>query len=241
MNHREEELGGNSKGLMAPYPPVETFIKILEDKIRKRRPTPIDGALLQEWGLSKSNASKILPALKFLGIIDLKGNPTPIWDSLTVTDEIKFQRAVGNMIREAYSALLEQYPYALSESDDVLADLIAEIYKTSPSVRGPAVAFLRRLQQMSDIEGSTAGQSASADAWSGGHWPSQDSMSETIPLVSTSRPDFGRVDHSGDEWRVTAAVPQLHINLHLRITPNTKKDQIDAIFESISEHLFASK
>jgi hypothetical protein len=40
-----------------------------------------------------------------------------------------------------------------------------------------------------------------------------------------------------------SAIPQLHINIQLHVSPETTADQIDKIFESMAKHLkgFASK
>lgn len=140
----EPQEGNGTSELRAPYATWDTFGPVLE-RIRRRSPTSLDVQILQGWNLSESSALKVLPALRFFGIIDSKGKPTPVWERIAVQDQEKYRVALQTILREAYKKLLEAYPGAFDESDDRLADMIGEVYKSSPSSRGAAVTLLKRL------------------------------------------------------------------------------------------------
>ena len=130
--------------LHAPYPSWETFLAVL-GVIKRRSPTSVDSKTLEEWGLSKPNAQKVLPALRFLGIVGQDGSANSLWTELAAKDPERYKKAVEGMIKQAYSKLFNVYPEILSESDERLSDAIGDVYKTSASTRGASVKFLKRL------------------------------------------------------------------------------------------------
>lgn len=140
----EEKAAEQQHDLHAPYPSWDAFAVALE-VMKRRSPTSIDSRTLGEWGLSKPNAQKVLPALRFLGIVGHDGHPKPLWTELAAKDPERYKKAVEGMARQAYSKLLEAYPEAFSETDERLSDAIGDVYKTSASTRGASVKFLKRL------------------------------------------------------------------------------------------------
>lgn len=141
--------------LRSPYVSWDAFGPVLE-KIRKRSPTTVDLEILQTWGISKANAMKTLPALKFLRIVDGSGKSLPIWERLGASDPGGYRAATKEMLETAYAKVLSAYPGAFAETDDKLADMIGEIYGSSPSTRKPAVTFLKRLLTEAGIRDESA-------------------------------------------------------------------------------------
>ena len=75
---------------LAPYAPASALSEFFDHIRTVREPEIVDNGLLQDYGLSKSNALSLLSTLKFLGITDGQGRPTPIFRQLqTGGDEFK--------------------------------------------------------------------------------------------------------------------------------------------------------
>ena len=155
MSGVEEETGNLE--LRAPYASWDTFGPVLE-RIRKRSPTDIDAQVLQTWGLSKSSALKVLPALRFFRIIDAKGKPTQLWNRIAVQDPGAYREAIEAILSASYGKLLQAYPEAFKEPDERLADMIKEIYGGSPSTATPAVVLLKHLLSEAGLRQVSDGQ-----------------------------------------------------------------------------------
>lgn len=130
-----------------PYVSWGTFEPIFK-RLKSRAPTTVTLDVLKRWEVTKSNAQKALPALRFLGIIDSDGEPNQqLWQSLTASDPAKYKVAVRDMMETAYERLLSEYSNAFEADDNLLGGYLSEIYGTAPQSRGPSVAFIRGLMK----------------------------------------------------------------------------------------------
>lgn len=143
-NAQPETKNPELSKLRAPYPSWPAFLSVFE-KIKSRSGTIIDAEILQKWDVSAPNARKILPALRFLGIIDQDGNPLPLWTALAVKDPTRYRKTAEDMLSQAYKKLLDAYPNVFLETDIKLSDAIGDVYDTSASTRTAAVNFLKRM------------------------------------------------------------------------------------------------
>jgi hypothetical protein len=219
MNN-EESKNSETLELRAPYPSWDAFW-VAYDKVRNRGATTIDVGVLEKWGLSKANARKVLPALKFLGIVDKDGNPLPLWSELAVKDEERYKRAVEGMLRSAYSKLLEAYSDAFSETDARLSDAIGDVYETSASTRPAVVNFLRRMLAEAGLvtaPAATRGESA-----------------ESTGARTTQR--VARGTRANAPVRVAPAIREsnggLNVQVHVNVAPDISEDELVAFFRRL--------
>jgi hypothetical protein len=128
-----------------PYCPTEAFSQLF-DRLRQRMPTTINQELLSTWGVTAG--AKLLPAIKFLGIITDAGDPNkPLWQALSQSDPARFKPAVHEMLKSAYKAAFDAYPTLEDFSESRMGDVFAEIYGTSPSSKTHAARFFRFMQR----------------------------------------------------------------------------------------------
>ncbi len=208
--------------LRAPYPSWDAF-SIAYDKVRTRGGTVVDHGVLEKWGISKPSARKVLPALKFLGIIDQNGNPQPLWAELAVKDEQRYQKAVGDMLRNAYRKLLAAYQDAFSESDDRLSDAIGDVYDTSASTRPAAVNFLRRML-------AAAGLASLPAAPQNGQAKSVAPRTTQAPAQRTTR--AAAQPQTAQERRDGGHV--LNVHVHVNVSPGVSEDELVDFFRKVN-------
>lgn len=212
----EEKVTEQRLELHAPYPSWDSFSVVL-GVIKRRSPAPVDSRTLEEWGLSKPNAQKVLPALRFLGIVGQDGSPKPLWTELAAKDTERYRKAVEGMIRQAYGKLLDAYPDAFSETDERLSDAIGDVYKTSASTRTASVKFLKRLF----VE---AGLQEAEKKSENGHRRSNVSESRKRGYVAGKAPSTPGPSPEGSPHP---------IHLHLHITPEISEPELASLLRKV--------
>lgn len=141
MNNGDETSNGTE--LKAPYSPWDAFKKVMDKISMRSGKAPISIETLEQWGISRPVAYKVLPALKFLRIVDRRGLPTEYYSVFSLRDQTKREPKIHEILKNGYSKLLDTYADAFSFSDTQLSDAIGEVYGTSGNTRNAAVAFLR--------------------------------------------------------------------------------------------------
>ncbi len=203
--------------LRAPYISMDSFSEVLQ-RIRKRAPTVMDIEVLKGWGISEANARKILPALRFLGIVDGDGKPLPLWNDLTTRDDAAYRKKVGSMVHEAYKKLFDAYPEALEETDDRLSDLIGEIYGTSASTRPQAVLFLRGILREAGVESPPTAARPTPRSAARVHGEKSD-RAPTRPAMVEKSFSAGSV---------------LNIHVHLNVEAGTSEAELVALLQRVT-------
>jgi hypothetical protein len=95
----------------APYASVKAFSEILY-KIRQYQLRRIDSDTLTKWEYKQFDASSSVSALKFLNIIDGKGNTTE--DYGKIRSDITYQQELRRIVETAYHRLFSLYDGDLS-------------------------------------------------------------------------------------------------------------------------------
>jgi len=111
----------------APYASVRPFEEVLK-KIRNLKVTVIDNKKLMEFGYTKYNANSIIPALKFLHLIDSQGRVTESYSK--IRPDSKYQESMSQIVKEAYKPLFKVLGDDLSGKTK--KDITDEIISTYP-------------------------------------------------------------------------------------------------------------
>jgi hypothetical protein len=85
-----------------PYAPPANFVDILRRFKSRQLPETIDGKYLKVWGASQATVSRLLGALRFLGLIELDGTPTDQVRSLGHVDDDEYRNRLSQIVRRSY-------------------------------------------------------------------------------------------------------------------------------------------
>jgi hypothetical protein len=206
-----------------PYTPVTGKLKALLQKVRSTgTPPKLTAAHLKVLGFSSSNDPSMINVLKFIGLVDSSGIPTPLWSEYRGKNH---RTVLGRAIKQGYSDLFALYPDANTRS---VAD-ISHVFSTSSTageqVINKTVATFRTLVEESDFPATDA---INNNVLSTGplHTPAAPSMAPALPA------------HIGGSF---PPQPAVHIDIQIHISPESSSEQIDKIFESMAKHLYGSK
>jgi hypothetical protein len=98
-------MGNKSKNKRkAPYVSAAALSQFLDHIRYVSTPKKVDAGLLRDYGISKGNVFALISALKFLGLIDDGGKPTPAFSSLQVMGE-EFVSNLREIVNTAYADL----------------------------------------------------------------------------------------------------------------------------------------
>ncbi|MFZ5672530.1 MAG: DUF5343 domain-containing protein [Pseudomonadota bacterium] len=200
------------------YTTVTGKIKPLLEKIRTVGiPPKVTIQWLMQIGLKSTNDRSLIPILKYIGLIDSSGTPTPRWSEYRGANH---KQVLGNAIRQGYADLFALYPDANARS---VAD-ITHVFSTSSSggqqVIAKTVQTFRALVEEASFEG---GWEAASTLEAGPlHTPA---VTEPSLQRSNSNPPGA----------------SLHIDIQIHISPESNAEQIDQIFASMAKHLYGAK
>ncbi|MBV9280327.1 MAG: DUF5343 domain-containing protein [Chloroflexi bacterium] len=145
----------------APYAPISALREFFERIRDVSVPTRVDRRFLQRLNIASNNEWALLSSLKFLGVIDDEGVPSPDYRSLQATD--RFEETLGGLVLSAYRPLLESGGLSMSTED------LQNYFRvtSSPSQAKNAARFFRevcRLAGVHELDSPTAEAEASPDA-----------------------------------------------------------------------------
>ena len=104
-----------SEKLEAPYAPPSHVISILRRFKEKAVPTQLTVTALGDLKIGTAYAYRVLGALQFLGFLDEKHHPEPIFQSLRTLPEDGYKSLLAERLRESYPSLFEHLDPATDE------------------------------------------------------------------------------------------------------------------------------
>jgi len=127
----------NQRKRVAPYAPASVVSGFFDHIRYVRTPDKVDSALLQDYGISESQAFPLLSTLKFLGIIESNGSPTPAFRALQTGGD-EFQAALGEIVQRGYSDLFSRLDVS-RDSRDKIKNFFARNYSPATAERATAL------------------------------------------------------------------------------------------------------
>lgn len=215
----------------APYVPASTLSAFFDHIRYVRTPPEVDSGLLQDYGISPSNSFALLSTLKYLGIIDDKGAPTPAFKELQTGGD-EFSDALRRVLEHAYDDLFSRLDVS-RDTKDKIVNFFARNY--SPATAERATRLFLDLCGEAGIE--TASQPRKSDA-----------AREKVKARSATKRQ-GSVQGSGQEndgngaddpepstpQVRNAGAPNIDIRINSQDLIQMDKDQIAAIFEGLAK------
>jgi hypothetical protein len=132
------------RGRKAPYAPISALREFFARIKNVGVPGVVDRKFIQKLNVASNNEWALLSALKFLGIIDDRGEPTSAYRSL---QSDRFEETLRHLVETAYAPLLEIGGLAMSIED------LENYFRvtSSPSQAKNAARFFRELTRLSGI------------------------------------------------------------------------------------------
>lgn len=121
----------------APYVPASALSEFFDHIRYVQTPKKVDSNLVLDYGISKSQAFALISTLKFLGLTDDNGIPTPAFRALQTGGE-EFQKTLNEIMKTAYSDLFSRLDVS-RDSRDKIVNFFARNYSPATAERATAL------------------------------------------------------------------------------------------------------
>ena len=182
-----------------PYTPVTGKLKTLLQKVRTTGiPSKLTAGHLKTIGFTSSNDPSMIGVLKFIGLVDGAGIPTPLWSEYRGQSH---KAVLGRAIKSGYADLFALYPDANSRSIPDLTHVFSTSSTGGEQVIRQTVQTFKALVDEAEFGGAGA---ASGTALPTGplHTPAAPQAAPPLPEQPLAR--------SG---------PAVHIDIQIHISP----------------------
>lgn len=200
----------------------------IKDLLAKVRTTGVPPKLtiehLKVLGFTSSNDKTLIGVMKFVGLIDTSGIPTPVWSAYRGG---KYKTVLADAIRSGYADLFAIYPDANARSVQDLTHVFSTSSSAGSQVVGKTVATFKALVDEADFTQAS------------------DPTETTLPAAPLHTPAANMPPpppkSSPIEQLAKSAGPEVHIDIQIHISPESSADQIEKIFESMAKHLYGKR
>ena len=136
---REARAHMNDKTVKPPYTSYRSFLTLMNElKDHEVMPAAIDRSYLSKR--SGSEQSALIATLKWFGLIDESGAPTPLLEEYVVSNEEQSKEMLKSMVESAYGSITDGTFNLRSATTSQLADKFRE-YEISGSTLNKSVTF----------------------------------------------------------------------------------------------------
>ncbi len=133
----------------APYAPISALHEFFARIKNIGVPSVVDRKFIQKLNIASNNEWALLSSLKFLGIIDERGEPTSAYRSLQSTD--RFGETLRHLVETAYADLLDTAGTSMSTEE------LENYFRvtSSPSQAKNAARFFREVSHLAGLGETT--------------------------------------------------------------------------------------
>lgn len=136
---RNEKRAGGALGRSAPYVSAATLSNFFDHVRWVSTPKKVDQGLLLDYGLPKGNIGALLSALKFFGLVQDDGTPTPAFKMIQTGGD-EFRTNLEEIVKRAYADVFSRLDPS-RDSREKLRNYFARNY--SPAISNKAtIVFL---------------------------------------------------------------------------------------------------
>ena len=217
---------GKTKQRSAPYAPASAMSALFDHIRYVKTPDSVDSGLLEDYGISHSNAFALLSALKFLNLVDSSGKPTEAFRDLqTGGDEFKI--ALNQVLEKAYSGLFSRLDVG-RDSKDKIVNYFARNY--SPATANKAAILFLDLCGEAGI--TTSAQPRQADPSNSGTVKVK--RQPTPPKGGQKKGNTG-TGGNGQSVEEPETRPRVDIRINSQDLAGMTPEQIEAIFSGLAK------
>jgi hypothetical protein len=198
------------------YTTVTGKIKQLLAKMREVGvPPKVTVQWLKTVGFTSSNDASLIGVLKFIGLTDSSGIPTAQWTQYRGANH---RQVLGEAIRRGYADLFAVYPDANQRNQADLDHVFTTSSSGGKQVIAKTVGTFKALAEQADFS------------------PIVERTDLHMPSGPLHTPAARSEGSSGP--RSPGAIPSLHIDIQVHISPEASAEQIEQVFASMAKHLY---
>jgi hypothetical protein len=215
---------------LAPYVPASTLSAFFDHIRYVKTPDKVDSNLLQDYGIAKGQVFALLSTLKFLGLTEDDGTPTPAFNFLQTGAE-EFQTNLREIIQRAYADLFSRLDVSRDSRDKIL-NFFARNY--SPATAERATRLFLDLCGEAGIETATKEQKRK-QRQGPVKQRAKPATSRTTQTVTAEQQTSE--ESSGSETRqdTSQSLPGVSIRIDSKDLVSMNPQQIQALFEGLSK------
>lgn len=227
-------LEARKRKRVAPYVPASAMSAFFDHIRYVKTPDKVDSNLLQDYGITPGQAFALLSTLKFLGLTEDDGTPTPAF-KLLQTGGDEFKSSLRAILERAYSDLFSRLDVSRDSRDKIL-NFFARNYSPATAVRATRL-FL-------DLCGEAGIETAAKEP---GRRPrvrkttKEDISKEHIPTTEDEIPPIEEPKPEGPETGKKSLVPMISAPSGVTVRIDSKDlvsmnpQQIQALFEGLGK------
>lgn len=214
-------------------------------KLRQSVPKAIDvDWIMSALGTSEKGARNILPQLRAVGLINPDGAPSEL--ALDLRDDDTYAQAAKRVLESLYPESLRSAYDNPAEDSARVASWFMRNAKT-----GQATASMQAKLYLTLLKGELPSPDDVKNGSAGSRKPKERAPKTAAPKPAAppkrpevnqrpenSEPRAPEGSNDGGSGRNAKDGPSLHIDLQIHISADAGRDQIDAVFESMSKHLY---
>jgi hypothetical protein len=214
----------------------------LRDHFKRRVPAVVTPAsLASALDMSEPSArSNIMAPFKKIGIFDEEGKPTDL--AYDWRDDTKYPSVCKTILEKLYPREVLDLYHDINQDFSGLSNWFMNYCRCGDPAAKMYSSFYRLLLRADPNEQSTTLAKPNAPKTKKSPKKTKDTKEKLdAGGISPSSPpeepqEVKKLPDQTSQLSFTA-LPQLHINIQLHISPETTSDQIDKIFESMARHL----
>ena len=196
--------------VMSPNKLKQLLAKLPEISVPKK----FTNTTLKSLGFTSSPDYRLIQVIKFVGLADEGGTPTPLWSEFRASPGV----ALAKGIRQGYSELFAQFPNAHQKDNEALKTFFSAHTEVGVDAVGMIVSTFRAVCEKADFESTAEPQS----------------KHPTKPKTKDTPASDSNLTHS-EKVRDGLTV---NINVQLQVPPDSSGEVYDKFFEAMKKHLW---
>jgi hypothetical protein len=195
----------------------------IKKQLEKLRQVSVPSKATIQWlktiGFTSSNDTSLLGVLKGVELVDGSNVPTGTWSAYRGANH---KKVLGDAIRKGYAELFAVYSDAWQRPNSDLEHVFSTSSTAGQQVIAKTVATFKALCENAEFG------------------PVDQQPSPVVHTGPMHTPVSQQVTHP-QKGVGTGAMPSIHIDIQIHISPEASTDQIDQIFKSMAKHLYGAK
>lgn len=213
-----------------PYVASPDKLKSLVDKLAGDVgiPAKFDTKFLKSIGFTSSNDTRLLSAIKFVGLAEENGTPTKLWKALRGDSK----SAMASGVRQGYGALFDRYPDAHLKDDEALRTYFAAETALGGQAVAKTVRTFKAFCELSDF--SQAGVAGTANT---------SAPKASSPNLTKNKEETA-LDAGVSGLARQASGPgglTVNLNIQLQLPADSSGDVYDKFFEAMRKNFWPSQ
>ena len=215
---------------LAPYVPSSVLSEFFDHIRYVQTPKKVDSSLLQDYGIAKGHAFALLSTLKFLGLTEDDGTPTPAFRALQLGGD-EFKNSLREILKQAYSDLFSRLDVTRDSRDKIL-NFFARNY--SPATAEKATRLFLDLCGEAGID-TAAKEEKRKEPRKTTKQRARPILNEIAETVQTKQQISEELSHSEIPQDTLESLPGVSIRIDSKDLVSMNPQQIQALFEGLSK------